>query len=237
MPQQVDALQWTQGNPDLHTSQSYMLTLRYSYDNKHLSGSFGIRAFSSPDAIAPYTYWDEGHLVTSYENSAGLQNLSFWLAPNIEIINGWMWLQGFVQYRAERMRGTCYRHYNHDWSGQGGVILRHWGWQLVVMYQRAQRDLCGQKISWGEDMSLINLEYNWKDWQFGAGLICPFTRYDQGARSRDPYHTCEKHIRMNGYPKPYITVSYNLQWGRQRRDARKIVNADGEVTKSAAAGR
>ncbi len=135
------------------------------------------------------------------------------------------------------MKGTGYTRYNHDWSGQGGVILQHWGWQLVIMYQRAQRDLWGQKLSWGEDISLINLEYNRKNWQFGASLICPFTKYDQGARSYDPYHTYEKHIRINGYPMPCISVSYNLQWGRQRRDARKIVNADGEVTKSSAARR
>ncbi len=235
--QQVDAFQWTQGNPDIHTSQSYMLTLRYSYDIKRLSGSFGVRAFTSPDAIAPYTYWSQGRLITSYENSKGLQNLSFWLAPSFEAVPGWLWIEAMIQYRAERMKGTCYKLYNHDWSGQGGLIFQHWGWQAIVMYQRAQRDLWGQKISWDEDISLIEVEYNWKKWQFGAGVICPFTKYDQGARSFDPSHTYEKHIRMNDYPKYYLSISYNLQWGRQRRDARKIINADGEVTKSSAAGR
>ena len=235
--QQVDAFQWTQGNPDIHTSQSYMLTLRYSYDIKRLSGSFGIRAFTSPDAIAPYTYWADGKLITSYENSKGLQTLSFWIAPSIEIVPGWLWLEGMVQYRAERMSGTGYKLYNHDWSGQGGLVFQHWGWQAIVMYQRAQRDLWGQKVSWGEDMSLIELEYNWKKWQFGAGVMCPFTKYDQGARSYDPYHIYEKHMRMNDYPKYYLSISYNLQWGRQRRDTRKIVNADGEVAKSSASGR
>lgn len=166
-----------------------------------------------------------------------LMILSFWIAPSVEVVAGWIWIEGMAEYRAERMTGTGYRLYNHDWSGQGGVVLQHWGWQLMVMYQRAQRSLWGQKVSWGEDMSLINLEYNWKEWQFGAGLICPFTKYDQGARSYDPNHPYEKHIRMTGYPKAYLSISYNLQWGRQRRDARKIVNADGEVTKSSAVGR
>lgn len=235
--QQVDAFQWTQGNPDIHTSQSYMLTIRYSYDIKRLSGSFGIRAFSSPDAIAPYSYWSDDKLITSYENSKGLQNLSFWLAPSLEVVPGWLWLEGMIQYRAERMRGTDYKLYNHDWSGRGGLIFQHWGWQAMVMYQRAQRDLWGQKISWGEDVSLIEVGYNWGKWQFGAGVICPFTKYDTGACSYDPYHTYEKHIRMNDYPKYYLSISYNLQWGRQRRNVQKIVNADGEVTKSSAAGR
>ena len=54
-----------------------------------------------------------------------------------------------IQYRAERMKGTCYKLYNHDWSGQGGLIFQHWGWQAIVMYQRAQRDLWGTKNSLG----------------------------------------------------------------------------------------
>lgn len=36
---------------------------------------------------------------------------------------------------------------------------------------------------------------------------------------------------------PYITVAYNLQWGRQRRGADKLINADASVSKSAAGSR
>lgn len=235
--QQVDEFQWSQGNPDLHTSQSYMLTLRYSYDFKRISGSFGVRAFSSPDAITPFKFWNNDRLITSYENSDGLQNLSFWLAPGIEVVPNWFSVSGTVQYRAERMQGTGYTRYNHDWSGYVTAMLNHWGWQLEVQYLRAQRDLWGETVSWGEDLSIINLEYNWKDWQFGAGVICPFTKYDQGARSYNRFDTYEKHTRMKRMPMPFLSISYNVQWGRQRRNAQKIVNADGEVTKSSAAGR
>lgn len=235
--QQVDEFQWTQGNPDLHTSQSYMLTLRYAYDFKRVSGSFGIRAYSSPDAITPFQFWDNDRLIKSYENSDGLQNLTFWIAPSIEVIPGWLSLSGTLQYRAQRMKGTAYTRYNHDWSGDVTAMVNHWGWRLVVQYERAQRNLWGETVSWGEDLSVVNLEYNWKDWQFGAGLICPFTKYDQGERSYNRYDTYEKHMRMERMPMPFLTISYNLQWGRQRRNAQKIVSADGEVTKSSAAGR
>ena len=108
-PQQLDGFQWRIGNPDLQTSSSYMLSLRYSYNLPHVSGSFGARAFSSPNAITPYLYWNNDRLITSYENSKGLDNISFWIAPQIEVIPTWMTVSGTLQYTAERMKGNNYK--------------------------------------------------------------------------------------------------------------------------------
>lgn len=230
-PQQLDGFQWRIGNPNLKTSSSYMLSFRYSYNHSLVSGSFGARAFTSPDAITPYLYWDNERLVTSYENSKGLQNISFWLAPRIEVIPSWFAVAGTIQYRAERMRGNGYKFYNHCWSGDVNAMLTHWGFTLGFQYTRAQRDLWGEKISWGEDISMIDLSYNWEKWEFGAGIILPFGEYDQGSRSLSKWNTNEMHTRLD-MRMPYISISYNLQWGRQKRGAGKLINADASVNQS-----
>ncbi len=236
-PQQLDGFQWQVGNPDLKTSNSYMLTLRYTFSLPRTYASFGIRAFTSPDAIAPYRYWDGDRLVTSYENTdGGLQNISFWLSPQVEVIPDWLMLSGTIQYRAERMKGTGYKLYNHCWSGDASVQVSHWGFTLQASYQRAQRDLWGETISYGEDINIIELNYNWKNWQFGAGCIMPVGRYDQGSRSLNRWNRNEQHMRMD-MRIPYITVSWNLQWGRQKRSVNKLVNSDANVDSSKAAGR
>ncbi len=235
-PQQIDGFQWRIGNPDLKTSSSYMLTLRYNFNVPRVSGSFGIRAFSSPDAITPLLYWEGDRLITSYENSRGLQNLSFFLAPQIDIVPGWLMASGYIQYRAERMSGTGYRLYNNDWSGSAAVQLTHWGFVLSGQYIRAQHDLWGEKISWGENLSIIDLAYNLKNWQFSAGIIMPFGEYDQGSKMLSKWNTNEQHMRLD-MRMPFISVSYNLQWGRQKRGTQKLVNADANVDQSSAAGR
>lgn len=235
-PQQLDGFQWRIGNPDLKTSTSYMLTLRYNFNLPRVNGTFGVRAFSSPDAITPLLYWDNDRLVTTYENSKGLQNLSFFLAPQIEIIPGWLNASGYIQYRAERMRGTGYKLYNHNWSGNVNLQITHWGFTLQGMYVRAQHDLWGEKISWGENLSVIDLSYNLKNWQFMAGMLMPFGKYDQGSRMLSKWNTNEQHMRLD-MRMPYIQISYNLQWGRQKRGARKLVNADANVDSSTAGGR
>ena len=235
-PQQIDGFQWRIGNPKLKTSSSYMLTLRYNFNLPFMAATAGIRAFSSPDAITPYLYWDEDRLITSYENSHGLQNLTFFFSPQIEIIPDWLMASGHVQYKAERMRGSAYRLYNHSWSGNVGIMLAHYGFELLGQYVRAQHDLWGEKISWGENLSIIQLSYNFKNWQFGAGVIMPFGKYDQGSKMLSEWNTNEQHMRLN-MRMPYLSISYNLQWGRQKAGAEKLINAAADVSTSKAGGR
>lgn len=236
VPQQVDDFQWHVGNPNLKTSTSYMLTLRYSYNLPRVNGSFGVRGFSSPNGITPYLSWEGDRLITSYENSKGFQNVNVWISPQIEVIPSWVIVTGTLQYTAERMKGTGYKLYNHCWNGNVNAMVSHWGFTLGIQYVKAKRDLWGEKISWGEDISIIDLNYNWKDWEFGAGMIMPFGKYDQGSKMMSKWNTNEQHMRLN-MRMPYLSISYNLQWGRQKRGTRKLINADVSVEKSSTGSR
>ncbi len=236
VPQQLDGFQWRVGNQSLKTANSYMLTFRYGFNLPRVSGSFGIRAFTSPNAITPLLKWEDEKLLTTYENSRGLQNLSFFLAPQVEIIPNWLTASGYIQYRMERMRGTGYSYHNNAWSGNAQIQLMHYGFVLSGQYMRAQRDLWGEKISWGEDLNIIDLSYNWKSWQFGAGIIMPFGKYDQGSKSLSKWNRNEQHMRLN-MRMPYVSISYNLQWGRQKQGARKLTDVNADADRSTAGGR
>lgn len=236
VPQQLDGFQWRVGNQNIKTANSYMLTFRYGFNLPRTNGTLGVRAFTSPNAITPLLYWDNDRLITTYENSRGLQNLSFFIAPQIEIIPEWLTLSGYLQCRMERMRGTGYDLRNNAWSGDAEISVSHWGFTLTGQYVRAQRDLWGEKISWGEDLNIIDLSYNWKSWQFSAGIVMPFGKYDQGSRSLSKWDSNEQHMRLN-MRMPYVCISYNLQWGRQKRGTQKLVNVDANADRSTAGGR
>lgn len=95
----------------------------------------------------------------------------------------------------------------------------------------------GSENRWGEDLNAIALDYNWKDWQFGAGIIMPFGKYYvQGSKSLSKWNTNEQHMRLD-MCMPFVTVSWNLQWGRQKRGVQKIINADANTDRSTAGGR
>lgn len=235
-PQQIDGIQWRIGNPLLKTSNSYMLTLSYRFQIPRVYGNFGIRAYTSPNAITPLFEWQGEKLVNTYENSRGLKNLSFFLAPQIEAIPDWLVLSGYLDWRTERMRGKGYNLTNSDWYGYATLQVRHWGFTLSAQYMRAQRNLWGENISWGEDINMIDLSYNWKKWGFSVGCIMPIGRYDQGSKNLSKWNTSERHMRTN-FRIPYIGINYNLQWGRQKRKANKIINVGGDADQSKAGGR
>ena len=44
-------------------------------------------------------------------------------------------------------------------------------------------------------------------------------------------------MRLDMAPMPFVQIRYNLQWGRQKRSAQKLVNADADVQTSGVAGR
>lgn len=236
VPQQLDGFQWLAGNQNLKTTSSYMLTFRYGFNIPRVSGSFGVHALTSPDAITPLLMWEGEKLITTYENSRGMQSLSLFLAPQIDIIPKWLMASGYIEYRTERMKGTGYEYNNNGWSGNAAVRLTHWGFTLSGQYMRAQRNLWGEKISWGESINVINLSYSHKNWQFLGGIIMPFGEYDRGSKSLSRWNRNEQHMRLD-MRIPYIEVSYNLQWGRQKHKSEKLIDSNANADHSKTGGR
>ena len=236
VPQQLDGFQWRIGNQNLETANVYMFSFRYGFNVPRISGTFGIRGYTSPNAIAPILRWENEKLITTYENSHGHRYLSLYIAPQIDIIPKWLSASGYVQYRMERMHGTGYKITNNSWCGNASLRLTHWGFVFGAQYMHAQRNIIGEKLSWDEDLNIIDLNYNWKGWQFGTGCIMPFGKYDRGSMSMSRWNKNEKHIRLN-MRIPYISIRYNLQWGRQKRDIQKLISTDSTIEKSTATGR
>jgi hypothetical protein len=236
-PVQTDGIQWRVGNPNLNTSSSYSLALRYKYTLPRVDGVFSIRAFNCHNAVTPYLYWQDDKLITSYENSKGLKSLTFTLSPQFDAIPDWLMLEGTLQYRVEQTKGIGYTHNNHNWSGDITATAYHWGFSLLAQYQKAPKTLFGETFSWGETMSIVMLGYDWNDWSFGVGMICPFTKFDTGSQSLNRYNSNKMNMRLDMDSMPFVKVTYNLQWGRQKSGVQKMVNVDSQVDTSSAGGK
>lgn len=236
VPQQIDGFQWVVGNQDLNTYDTYRLSLRYAFNFSRFNGTFGISTVTSPGAIAPVMEWIDDRLITSYENSTCKQGVSISLSPQIEIIPGWLSASGSIRYNIEKTHGSGYECKYNDWDGNIYLQLTHYGFTLTGQYSRENRSLWGERITWGESISLIDLTYNIKSWQFCAGIMMPFSKYDRGSKSLNKWNSNEQHIRLD-MRIPYIQVSYNIQWGRQKQSASKLRSTNAETDKSSAAGR
>lgn len=235
--QQIDAFQWQEGNPNLKTYNIYRIDAQYSCNKGGISGTVGFNWELSPDAIAPFYEWRGDRLVSSFENSRGRRWYSAYISPDINMIPGWLNLSGYLRYGITNTRGTGYEITRHNWSGEVTAMAYHWGFNLIVQYNHRAATLIGERETWDEKTSLVMLTYNWKKWQFGAGALCPFNKYDQESQLLNRYNTNEKHMRLDIAPMPIIQISYNLQWGRQNRGVNKRANADTSVEQSKAGSR
>ena len=235
--QQIDAFQWQIGNPQLHTYNNYRIDAQYSYSGDRISGTVGVNYLFSPKSIAPFYEWQDERLVSSFENSRGRKWFSAYISPDINLIPGWLNLSGYIRYGLTNTKGMGYNITKYNWSGEVTAMAYHWGFNLIVQYNHNATTLIGERETWGEKVSLAMLAYNWQKWQFGAGMLCPFNKYDQGSRLLNHYNTNEKHMRLDLASMPFIQISYNLQWGRQKRGVDKRVNADTSVEQSKAGSR
>jgi nucleoside-specific outer membrane channel protein Tsx len=68
-------------------------------------------------------------------------------------------------------------------------------------------------------------------------VICPFTKYDMGSKLLNRYNTNSKHVRLDMAPMPVLQLTYNLQWGHQKRNASRLVESNSSVDKSSVGGR
>lgn len=82
------------------------------------------------------------------------------------------------------------------------------------------------------------LNYTWRNWQFGTGLMMPFGRYNQETTQLNRYYSYSQIMRSDFIERMAIVkISYNLQWGKQKEGARKRIDAGAESMTSTAAGR
>ena len=235
--QQIDAFQWQVGNPNLKTYNTYRFDAQYAYSGNRISGTVGVNYQLSPKSIASFYEWQGERLVSSFENSRGRKWFSAYISPDINMIPGWLNLSGYLRYGLTNTRGAGYDITRYNWSGEVTAMAYHWGFNLIVQYNHNAATLIGERETWGEKNSLIMLAYNWQKWQFGAGVLCPFNKYDQGSRLLNNYNTNEKHMRLDIASMPFIQIAYNLQWGHQKRGVDKRVNADTSVEQSKAGSR
>ncbi len=234
--QPIDGIQWRLGNPNLSTYSNYRLQLSYQYSSRRINGRAGVWLQTSPDAITTDYYWQDDRLINSYENSKGFKSAAIFVSPQIEVVPDWFTLSAYLEYDIEHSKGRDYNHTHRSWNYNATAMVSHWGFTFLVQYNKGSQSLWGEKITSNETSSTIGLSYQLKNWEFMGGMIMPFGRYDQGTKLLNKYYTNESHTRLS-FRMPVVMIRYNIQWGRQRRNANRGINSGASAEQSSAAGR
>lgn len=238
--QQIDRFQYQTGNPDLRSYSIWNTSINWAQSFKRINSSLQLGYWSTSDnSIAPIYYWnDADHLIKTFTN--GHSNSMWWwqVSASIDIIPDWLSVDGYLRMTRNYSSGPGYSHHNTSWSGNVDAIASHWGFQLIFSYMRANTDLTGEILSRQESFNSIMLNYTWRNWQFGAGLMMPFGRYNQENTQLNRYYSYRQIMRSDFIERMgVIKITYNLQWGKQKQGAKKLIDAGAESMTSSAAGR
>lgn len=238
IPQDVDGLQTQVGNANLNPYNNYRLTLQYNYSGKRVSGQISTFYCRVPDAIMDYRYWDEDKIVTSYANQSGFTSWSVQVAPRIIIIPKWLTISGSLRFHRDYTRGIGYRHCVSSIEGSGQLQVSHYGFTLTAQYQKGNKSLWGETMTEGETVNMVALAYRWKGFSFDAGMLMPVGRYRQGSETLNRYAEIKRTMRTKSVEQmPFISVSYNFNWGRKSRQTSKLIDSDAGVQQSSSAGK
>lgn len=236
--QEVDGLQATVGNPNLKPFNGYRTTLQYNYSGQRLMGQISAQYFRAPNAIMDYRYYDGNYIVTSYANQSGLTYYGISISPRVIVIPEWLTINGSFSISRKHSHGINYRHSLTDYTGFASISVSHWGVNLNAEYQHAWTSLWGETITKGETTSTVSLSYKYKDWQFATGMLIPFGHYSQGTETISRYAHIERTMRTKAIEQmPFISISYNVAWGRKQQGTTKLINNEAGVQSSSTAGK
>ena len=85
---------------------------------------------------------------------------------------------------------------------------------------------------------MFMLQYSWKDYTAAAFLMMPFGRYNQEETSLDANYSYTSIMRSPFIERMFgVRLSATLKWGKQKREANRLLEGDDNVGGSTAGGR
>lgn len=238
--QAIDGIQMECGNPDLKSYVQHYMRLRYGYSNNknfNLSAYLYYSHISNP--IFKYYTWLDDNILRSYSNEGAYNVVSADVSASWEAIADWMSLSAELKFIRYHSRGRGFKHSLNTWMQSIGLQVYHWNCVLGFELNDPAESLFGEELQRGERFNIISFSYRWNNWTFSAMMFMPFGTYSQSAKVISELVNQSTELRSHSVQRmPMLRVSYNLNWGHQKRSARRKLSGSAESGGGAsAAGR
>ena len=234
----IDGFQYQVGDPNLKPYMNYRVTAQYNFSLPWMEGAVRGRYTTSRNAIMPFMQWNDDRLMTSYANGGKFESWQILFSPEFNIIPDWLMASASVCFEHMQTSGVGYKHHLNDLTYDVTLMANHWNWGLMLQVEEQGKSLWGETITKAEFMTTAAVTYNWRDFQFMAGMMMPFGKYNQGSEQLNRYNSNVQTLHSHFITHmPFIKVSYNLSWGKQKRGASRRIDDGSSILESKAAGR
>lgn len=236
--QQLDPVQYQYGNPTLKPYSWFHYNLAWSVNVPRANFNLKATMRSADNTIFKHSYWEDNRLMQTYSNDGDYRDFGFSLAASLEVVPEWFFFEGNVDFSRQFSKGKNFRHVISTWGGSAQAMLRHWGFNLIFQLNQAKNSLWAQEINRPESFNMFMLQYSWKDYTAAAFLMMPFGRYNQEETSLDANYSYTSIMRSPFIERMFgVRLSATLKWGKQKREANRLLEGDDNVGGSTAGGR
>ena len=236
--QLIDGIQYEIGNPLLKSFLVHRLRFRYGYSNAR---NFQLTFFGGlnhiPKPIQPYYTWHLDDIIRSYSNSGYCNAVMASLSLNWDIIPKWLTVSGNLDYNYTWNKGDGFKHKVSGFGQTANISLYHWNFSLNFQYENPGQSLWGQTITRGDNNSNISLSYNFKNWNFSYTVFMVAGRFSQKTELISELVKQKTIVRSRSLEHlQVLTVSYNIEWGRQKQRYSPNIENNLEIQTTKAAG-
>lgn len=238
--QSIDGIQVQRGNPDLKPYLFQVFRLMYNFsNNNNLNISTRGTFYHSSNPIQTYYTWEDDKILRTYSNAGFYNEFNGNISIGYQPLPDWINLSADISFVHSWNKGTGFRHKLNSWGQYINLSVFHWNWQLVFSLSNPCKDLWNETISKGEFFNSVSIGYKWKEWYFNLSMFMPFGRYSNSERVISELVKQNTINRTNTcHRMPLIGITYNINWGYQKRTVQRKISGGAESGGGAtAAGR
>ena len=218
--QRVDDLMVTSGNPDLKAAQSLYNRLGVYYQTELLTSNVDLSINNTWSPILWDATYDAtgGYFLTRATNGRYNRQYSISWQGGLNNLWNFLTLQGTVRYDIFRTHTGVASYKLNSLYWDASVMMSYKGWTLGYAYLHPQWTLSGHTKSLGENSSRLMLLYKYRDWNFYASCIFPFTPRGSEYRSESlsPVIPSTSHVYiLDNRNMVTVGVSWRLNFGKQ----------------------
>lgn len=229
--QSVDEFQKYRGNPTLKPSRLYVAELRYEYSAGRVYVDLNGMLRYSDKPIMEEKSWTEDasgnpFILNTVDNQRYHYTLRLTGFVKVTVVPEWLNVNAGLAWKHSLSRGHTYRHKMDALYAEWNVLLSHWNFTLAYSGCTNSRSLWGETLTGQENYQQLELSYRYHDLTVGIGVFNPFMKnYNIPSHNYNEYAGYDRKVHLrNSQNVGVITVSYNIEWGKQRNVNKRLNN-------------
>ena len=229
---QIDNLIVLRGNPNLKPYKSYFNLINYTYQKDLFTSNIEFSQSYHANPIMDDIYYEvsSGKVIETSKNQKNLQlywpSMSFKIGP---IFNKILSFNISGNYFYWKSIGYNYIHTLQDFYVTSGATLSYKNYSLLINARTRPQYLWGETVTYDENSSSIQMQYNKDPFIIGIGMMYPLDKdWNAGTKilSKIAQIDSWSHINDNGH-MIYLKFSWNLAVGRKFSSGQKSLYNEG----------